>query len=596
MYEAEINQPSVLETALPAAIRNAFRSPPKTIKGRTVLPWGEHCTECVMPSCYRTCDLYVPRKDGKCRRFVDGIVRIDEDESLYGYILKIQFKRWAKLWTVGSTRIFPLTEARALEHQDRAVAERLGRISILPLQVLKIRQRYEEKKRRALQTAPIGEEQPDYFLIECYNPSPALVSVSLVMRAINPKRGMPFQRLMEMSPGFNRVQVTLAEITPVLNTAEPFGVDIIPNTTEEPVTLYFGSMDFVRDSAFVRPEAPCKVVVWDLDGTLWDGTLVEDGLSNLVLKPGIREVLAELDRRGILLSIASKNDAEDGLAALQKFDLEEYFLYPQISWHPKSHTLPRIAAALNVGLDSIAFIDDSAFEQESVRSACPQVRVFDATEYQSLLARPEFPVAAPAHSVSRKDLYRLQQVREVALNSDTGTYQEFLRDSRLELTVARLSADNIARVHELTQRTNQMNFSGTRYSRQTLDAILENPRWDTYVIDCRDRFGTYGTVGFCLVDRQARLATDLMFSCRVQSKQVEHAFLIYLLRKYRSDNPGDFCVSYRRTARNANVGKVFDDLRFETLSEKDGTAVLIFRAHREIPENSIVAFVEQTSM
>lgn len=522
------------------------------------------------------------------------MVRFDHDESLCGYILRIDFKRWAKLWTPGNTRIFSLTEVSALEEQDRGIAERLYRISSVPVQIQQIRRRYEEKKRQALEAAPAGGEQPDYFLIECYNPSPASLSVSLVVRALAPAPSMGFQKLMEMAPGFSHVEVPLAEIAVAVNTAEPFGVEIIPNSTaEESLTLYFGTMDFVRDSAFVPPAAQCKVVVWDLDDTLWEGTLAEDGLGNLVLKPGIREVLAELDRRGILLSVASKNDAEDALAALRRFDLEEYFLYPEISWEPKSVMVSRIAASLNVGLDAMVLVDDSSFERANVQSGCPQVRVIDAAEYATLLGRPWLPVEAPAGGVRRKELYRLQQVREASLVRYSGSYLEFLRDCGLELTVARLSAQNIARVHELTQRTNQMNFSGSRYSRPRLEAIREDLGCDTYVIDCRDRFGTYGTIGFCVVERETKLAIDLMFSCRIQSKQVEHAFLIYLLRKYRAGHAGDFRVSYRRTSGNANVAKVFDDLGFELLSETNGVSVLIFRANREIPENNIVSIVPQ---
>ena len=174
MYEAEVNQPFGPETALPAEIRDAFRNSSKTIAGRTVLPWGEHCTECAIPTCYETCDLYAPRKDGKCRRFANGMVRIDHAGSLSGYILKIDFKRWAKLWTAGNTRMFPLAEAKALEDHDLAIAERLSQISHIPLQVHLIRQRYDAKKRRALEPPAEGQDEPDYFLFECYNPSPGL--------------------------------------------------------------------------------------------------------------------------------------------------------------------------------------------------------------------------------------------------------------------------------------------------------------------------------------------------------------------------------------------------------------------------------------
>jgi FkbH-like protein len=139
----------------------------------------------------------------------------------------------------------------------------------------------------------------------------------------------------------------------------------------------------------------------------------------------------------------------------------------------------------------------------------------------------------------------------------------------------------------LTQRTNQMNFSGNRYTRQKLDALIENPQLDTYVMDCHDRFGSYGTIGFCVADCQANLVIDLVFSCRIQSKRVEHGFLIYLLQRHRARGAEDFYVSYRRTPQNANAGKVFDDLGFQVLDDKNGACVLVFRANREIPEDNI---------
>jgi FkbH-like protein len=590
MYETEINQPAPPAELFPE-LRDAFRSWSRMISGKTVLPWGEHCTECVWPTCYQSCDLYVPRKDGKCRRFEDGMVRIKHTESLNGYILKLRFKRWAKLWTTGNTRIFPLNQAKALEDSDLAIAEQLRRIPNTPLQIRYISERYNDKKKWALQPAPAEDEQPDYFLVECYNPSARLVSVSLVMRATAPPHAIPFQYLMKMEPGFNHVEVPLTRIRSVLNTAEPFGIEIIPNNAEDELVLYFGTIDFVRDLAYIAPAAPCKVVVWDLDNTLWDGTLSEDGSDKIALKPGMRELLAELDQRGILLSVASKNDPEEAFMALQLLHLEEYFLYPQISWGPKSEAVSLIAEALNVGLDSIVFIDDSTFERTLVESACPGVRVIDATEYQSLLMRPEFQGETTREGASRRQLYGQQQLREASRNTFEGTYLEFLRDCHLELLISGVSAANLNRVHELTQRTNQMNFSGNRYTRQELEAIVSDKSYDSYAIDCRDRFGNYGTIGFCVVNRQARLIIDLMFSCRVQSKRVEHAFLAYLLQIYRASKPADFYVNYRRTPRNAHLAKVFEDLSFEQLDDKDGASVFVFRAARDISHDNIVTVV-----
>src|SRR5215471_13185665 len=119
MYESEANSGIESSSQVPDEILRRFSDLRGFVMARTVLPWGEHCTECVWPTCYSTCDLYSPREDGKCRRFLDGMVRIEEPHSLNSYLLKIRFKRWGKLWTVGNTFMYPMAEAGSLEQRDR---------------------------------------------------------------------------------------------------------------------------------------------------------------------------------------------------------------------------------------------------------------------------------------------------------------------------------------------------------------------------------------------------------------------------------------------------------------------------------------------
>src|SRR5262245_49534969 len=115
MYEAEVNNSIESIDTLPLEIRKRFAEFRHRIVSRTLLPWGEHCTECVWPTCYTTCELYSPRLDGGCRQFVDGMVRIDHKDGLSPYLLKLRFKRWAKLWTVGALRLQPLSMAATKE-------------------------------------------------------------------------------------------------------------------------------------------------------------------------------------------------------------------------------------------------------------------------------------------------------------------------------------------------------------------------------------------------------------------------------------------------------------------------------------------------
>jgi len=133
-----------------------------------------------------------------------------------------------------------------------------------------------------------------------------------------------------------------------------------------------------------------------------------------------------------------------------------------------------------------------------------------------------------------------------------------------------------------------MNFSGNRYGRDVLREILSTPYLDTYVLACEDRFGSYGVIGFSVVDRREPRMTDLMFSCRVQSKRVEHAFLSFAIRKYFGDSERDFLASYRKTEKNAPSGQVFADIGMQEIGNTDGVLLLSFPRNQVPPDDGII--------
>ena len=604
MYESEVNQSFGSLKEIPGNVLLQFARSRESVIRRTLIPWGEHCTECVWPTCYSSCGLYTPRNDGRCRRFVEGMVRIDFPEGLNGYILKIEFKRWAKLWSVGNTRTYAMSNADRLEKRDHRISRYIQSIPGHMLKVKVIQKRYSWKKMLAKRQIKHWES-PDEMLIECYNPNRSIVSMTLkIRRAQSP---IPFQSLLSMQPGFNRHEIPLTDIAGTLDVSSQFEIELTPNEISGSEILYFGSLDFVVDSrisgakrkAHVRVHddsglkpAMCKCVVWDLDGTLWDGILLEDGQEKLRLRPKMAEIMKALDERGILISAASKNKYEDGMSALKGFGIESLFLFPQISWDPKSQGIFRIAAKLNIGVDSILFIDDSEFERAEVRSACPGVRTLDAAEYLSILERPDCQAIPTEESRRRREYYNYQRERDTAQRAFKGGYLDFLRDCNLHLWVRPLREARLERVYELTQRTNQMNASGNRYDLVELRGLLGAEENDAYVLDCSDRFGAYGTIGFCTVKCAENCMTDLMFSCRVQAKRVEHAFICYILQKYQRKGTGDFYVNYRMTERNASFGKVFVDFGFEKIGILDGVTRLVHRFGEKIHDDGIIAVEE----
>jgi FkbH-like protein len=589
MYETEANLRTESSDQIPPEVIASFGEMTDRIAARTLLPWGEHCTECAWPSCYATCDLYDPRKDGRCRRFVDGMVRIDCPTAANSYLLKIRFKRWGKLWAPATLRMKSAKQAARIEERDYRIGKTLYR---LPGQLHKIvvTKRYSLKKRMATSgnTRSEGESQPTSFLLECYNPGPQTIQLTLTIRSASHSANMPFQGLFTLSPGFNRIRTPLEEIARLVDWNQHCQIELTPNEIENGTTLYFGVMDFVHELDARSPAKKVKCVVWDLDHTLWDGILVEDGSQALVLKCGIAGVLETLDRRGILNSIASKNGHDDAMAVLRRFGIDKYFLAPQISWAPKSDGLRSISRELNIGLDSILFVDDSTFELQQVAAACPEVRTMDARNYRQIPEISECRVPVTEETTRRRELYQVESVRRQEAQAFGEDYLAFLRHCRIRISISPLSDNTLERVHELTQRTNQMNFSGTRYDRETLRAILAQQHLDTYVISCGDRFGSYGVVGFSVVDIREPRMIDLMFSCRVQSKRVEHAFLIFLIRKYVDQTASDFFANYAKTPRNTPSGRVFSDLGMQELSTANGVTTIIFSKEKPIVDDQII--------
>ena len=589
MYETEANnRTETVDQIAPEGIA-AFAELGGQLLRRTVLSWGEHCTECVWPTCYTSCDLYSPREDARCRRFVDGMVRISCPDSPNGYILKIRFKKWGKLWSPGNLNLESVNKARNKEDRDYRIGTVIAGLPLpLAAKTLLVSKRYGWKKRGAARPATRPVKATAFFL-ECYSPSPAPVALSLTIRSASKAVTIPFQKLVELSPGFNRVRLPIRDISGVLDLTSPFNVELTPSDSSREVTLYFGLLDFVQEIKTPTPVKLIKCVVWDLDHTLWDGVLVEDGAAHLKLRPGMLRVLQALDKRGILQSVASKNNPAEALAVLANFGVSHLFLVPQIGWSPKSLAMKEIARELNIGLDSLIFVDDSAFERYEVASVCPTVSVMDAADFEDLLKLIPEDGATPTGEGTRREGYLREFKRKESAKSFDGDYMAFLRDCDIRLRVSSLRTENLLRVHELTQRTNQMNFSGNRYDQAVLLRMMEAPELDTYVLTCDDKFGSYGIVGFGVVDRREPRLTDLMFSCRIQAKRIEHAFLAFIMKSHLVAPEVIFRASYRKTDRNEPSGRVFSDLGLIEVETIEGVTSLMFPLGASLTDDGVMS-------
>jgi FkbH-like protein len=278
-----------------------------------------------------------------------------------------------------------------------------------------------------------------------------------------------------------------------------------------------------------------KCLVWDLDNTLWQGILSEG--DDVCPRSGVETALRQLDQRGILLSIASKNDAEPAMAKLEALGLADYFLYPQIHWGVKSRSIARIAEALNIGIDAIAFIDDQPFERDEVSSIHPDVLCLDADEVHALLERPELqPRFITDESRRRRQMYRSDQQRNELEQDFDGPRESFLASLGLVFSIAPADVSDLQRLEELVARTNQLNTTGRIYSYAELDAFRESPRHELLVASLDDRYGEYGKIGLALLEKSDGDWTIRAFlmSCRVMSRGVGAVFLNWIINRAHS--------------------------------------------------------------
>ncbi len=282
---------------------------------------------------------------------------------------------------------------------------------------------------------------------------------------------------------------------------------------------------------------PHKVLVLDCDNTLWRGVVGEDGVDGITIPPALARVqqfAAEVQTRGTLVCLASKNAERDVLEVFEKrSDMVlklEHIVAHYINWDPKPRNVASLARVLNLGLDSFVYLDDNPVECALMRAELPQVvtlQIPPDDEIKSFLSNLwTFDVV----SITKEDARRTSMYRENAarqeLEEATTDIAEFIASLKVVVDIAPSEESEWSRVAQLTQRTNQFNFTTIRRTEAEMRALPG--RGSTVLrVKVRDRFGDYGLVGVVVADRRpdAFAVDTLLLSCRVLGRGVEHSIL-----------------------------------------------------------------------
>ncbi|HMQ46405.1 MAG TPA: amino acid adenylation domain-containing protein [Saprospiraceae bacterium] len=359
----------------------------------------------------------------------------------------------------------------------------------------------------------------------------------------------------------------IAAYYPVENYHYPEGLEQghIPYTDEYYAAL---ATTLVRQwHAIKRP--PYKVIVLDADQTLWNGVVGEEGRAGIALdtaKIAFQNFILEQQQQGMLIALVSKNQEADVLDVLEHYpDMRlrrEHLVAWKINWEAKSKNIRELAQALDLGLDSFIFIDDNPLECQEVALNCPGVLVLEMPASEAAVLRLLRHIwAFDRGKATAEDLKKTLQYRE---NFERNAFQQahtsldaFIEGLELVLDIHPLFETEVARAAQLTEKTNQFNFSTIRRSSSEIQALLQSPAHRLWSVQLKDRFGDYGFVGLMIVEmgeHNWRLDSFLL-SCRALGRKVEHQMMQVVLEAAKTNHASELNIALTPTPRNEPARK-----------------------------------------
>lgn len=325
-----------------------------------------------------------------------------------------------------------------------------------------------------------------------------------------------------------------------------------------------------------------KCIVLDLDNTLWGGVLGEEGPAGIALGPewpgreflDFQRELLDLQRQGVLLALASKNNEREVLAVLRDHPYmlirEEHLAGHRVNWNDKAASIRELARELNIGLDHMLFIDDSPHERAWVREQIPELRVPEVPRDPSLYA--DWVGSIPSLLVlqqTSEDLRRTEQYREgrtrEAYRASAGSMTDFLRGLELRVAVDRMTDESTGRVVQLLAKTNQFNLTTRRHDEATLRRRAAAGEWHVYTMRVSDRFGDFGLTGVAVVapGPECWHLDSFLMSCRIIGKSVESALLARIAADARAAGAVGLTAEFIESGRNQAAGAFLGQHDFE---------------------------------
>jgi len=335
-----------------------------------------------------------------------------------------------------------------------------------------------------------------------------------------------------------------------------------------------------------------KCLVLDLDNTLWGGVIGDDGLEGIALGmkadgeayAAFQEHVHELKSRGVILAVCSKNDEVNAKEPFEhhpdmRLRLSDIAVF-RANWNNKVDNIREIAAILNIGIDSLVFVDDNPAERDIIRQFLPMVEVPELPEdpagyIEALASQGYFESISFSEEDRERASYYQGNAQRAELEMSFKDKADFLTSLRMSGEVGSLNKYNLPRMAQLINKSNQFHLTGTRYSEAELQNLVEQPGYAIRSFGLKDRFGDNGLISVLVLrtaDGELHVDTWVM-SCRVLGRSMEEFIGNEILRVAREHHCHCLIGSYRRSTKNGLVAGLYEHLGFERISDDNGFSV-----------------------
>lgn len=353
------------------------------------------------------------------------------------------------------------------------------------------------------------------------------------------------------------------------------------------IDFYKAYTKFIAPVIFSSVGKTKKALIFDCDNTLWKGILGEDGFKGIQMsendKAGkpfaeVQNLALELNKNGVILGLCSKNNPDDVENVLEKHpDMllkNKNITIKKINWVNKAQNLREIAKELNIGIDSLVFVDDSDFEINLVKKQIPEITTIKVPEkthlYPSEIRKIFslfFKNFITDEDKKKTEQYK-SQVKRKELESQANSFNDYLKSLEMSISVHVNDKTIIERMAQMTQKTNQFNLTTKRYTEAQIRNFVEQPDVDVYAISVVDKFGDSGVTGLAIIKNNNTIAEidTFLMSCRIIGRNIEFKFMDFIIEKIKQSKIKAY---YIKTSKNSQTANFFDALGFSLVKSEN---------------------------